>query len=101
MSNVEKELQHRVDSFVNELSALIRRQALEAVEEMLKKGEHAGHVTHVARKPGRPAKAAEAHRPAKAAAAVKPLISTKRRAGEKRTPQALAQITEQVYGYIR
>ena len=27
MSDIEKELQHRVDAFVNELSALIRRQA--------------------------------------------------------------------------
>jgi len=101
MSDIEKELQHRVDTFVSELSSLIRRQALEAVENVLKKGEHGGHAAPVRRGPGRPPKSAAAvGRPAKAPA-VKPLAASKRRAGEKRTPQALAQITEQVYNYIR
>jgi hypothetical protein len=108
MSDIENDLRSRVDVFVNELNALIRRQALEAVEEVLKKGEsHAGHAGPVARrKPGRPPKAAAsvgvAHkaprgrgRPPKATAA------PKRKAGEKRTPQLLAQITEQVFNYIK
>jgi len=32
---------------------------------------------------------------------VKPIVSPKRKAGEKRTPQALAQIVEQTYNYIK
>lgn len=103
MSDVENELRSRVESFVTELSALIRRQALEAVEEVLKKG--GGEGIAVARKVGRPAKAAEEPK-AKAgkapkAAAAKPLAASKRKAGEKRTPAQLAQITEQVWGYIK
>src|SRR5262245_12950089 len=103
MSDVENELRSRVDSFVTELSALIRRQALEAVEEVLKKG---GDGAAVVRKVGRPAKVAEEPKAAKAkgapkAAAVKPLAASKRKAGEKRTPAQLAQITEQVWGYIK
>jgi hypothetical protein len=39
--------------------------------------------------------------PAAAPAAVKPIVSPKRKAGEKRTPQALAQIVEQTYNYIK
>jgi len=103
MSDVENELRSHVDAFVNELSDLIRRQALQAVEEVLKKG---GATEHAApRKPGRPPKAAAGveaaaprgrGRPPKAAAA-----ATKRRAGEKRTPQELVQITDQVFNYIK
>jgi hypothetical protein len=100
MSDVENELRSRVDSFVTELSALIRRQALEAVEEVLKKGGGEGVV---ARRVGRPPKAAEEPKAAKAKGAPKaagrPAI--KRKTGEKRTPQELAQITEQVWNYIK
>ncbi|MFT3773596.1 MAG: DNA-binding protein [Minicystis sp.] len=105
MSDVENELRSRVDSFVNELSALIRRQALEAVEEVLKKGGEGAAPT---RKVGRPAKAAVEEpkaRGAKAttakAAPAKPSAAAKRKAGEKRTPQQLAAITEQVFNYIK
>jgi len=105
MSDVENELRSRVDSFVTELSALIRRQALEAVEEVLKKGETAAPP---ARKVGRPAKVEEPKvakaKPAAAAApkaAAKPSAAAKRKAGEKRTPAQLAQITDQVYNYIK
>jgi DNA-binding NtrC family response regulator len=100
MSDVENELRSRVDSFVNELSALIRRQALMAVEEVLKKGEGGA----VARKPGRPAKAEEPKGKAPKAApkaVAKAAPSAKRKPGEKRSPAALAQITEQVYNYIK
>jgi hypothetical protein len=108
MSDIEHDLRSRVDAFVNELSALIRRQALESVEEVLKKGETGSHAP-AARRPGRPPKAAhvEAAVEHKAAPrprgrpAAKPAAAAKRRAGEKRTPQQLAQITEQVFGYIK
>src|SRR5580704_16377332 len=105
MSDVENELRSRVEGFVNELSALIRRQALQAVEEVLKKGE--GAVPAPAhRGPGRPRKipveavgvaGAVRAKPGRPRAAAAP----KRRAGEKRTPQQLAQITEQVFNYIK
>ncbi len=118
MSDNDNDLRTRVDAFVNELSALIRRQALEAVEEVLKKGAEpvaapAAPVAPLApRKRGRPTKAAVAARakaqarpaptPAPAPApAQRPVAAPKRKAGEKRTPQQLAQITEQTYNYIK
>ena len=101
MSDVEKELRSCVDSFVDELTAIIRRQALEAVEAVIRGDE----VAAPARRPGRPAKVVAAPapaapvvrgrgRPAKAAAAA-------RRPGEKRTPAQLIQLTDQVHEYIR
>jgi hypothetical protein len=116
MSDHDNDLRSRVDAFVNELSALIRRQALEAVEEVLKKGEGEPAVVApaapAAPKRGRPTKAAVAARakaqakptpaPAPApAVSAKAVASPKRKAGEKRTPQQLAQITEQTYNYIK
>lgn len=109
MSDVENELRSRVNSFVTELSDIIRRQALAAVEEVLAKG--GAPAAAPAKKVGRPAKVEEP----KARAAVKPAAkpaaapkaaaaaaaAAKRKAGEKRTPQQLAQITEQAYNYIK
>jgi hypothetical protein len=103
MSDVENDLRSRVDGFVNELSALIRRQALQAVAEVLEKGERVEHAP--LRKPGRPPKVADgvdAHKAARTKGrATKPVPAPKRKAGEKRTPQQLAQMTEQVYNYIK
>jgi hypothetical protein len=105
MSDHEIELRTRVDAFVNELSALIRRQALEAVEEVLQKGAaHAAPSVPTAPKRGRPTKAAVAARAkagGKPAPAPKPIPASKRKAGEKRTPQELAHIVEQTYNYIK
>ena len=111
MSDIETELQARVNDFVSELSALIRRQALEAVSELLKKGDGGPQP---AKKPGRPVKVEEPKKAAKAAKpaaapAAKPAAAAaaaaaaagKRKAGEKRTPQQLAQITDQVANYIK
>src|SRR5689334_2035508 len=105
MSDVENDLRSRVESFVTELSDIIRRQALAAVEEVLKKGEGSAAP---AKKAGRPAKAEEPKARAKPAAKAAPTptskasaAAAKRKAGEKRTPQQLAQITEQVYNYIK
>jgi hypothetical protein len=100
MSDIENELQVRVHGFVDELSSLIRRQALQAVEEVLEKGESGGMPAP--RRRGRPP-AAEAAPRARAtrASAARPAVGAKRKPGEKRTPQQLAQITEQVYNYIK
>lgn len=104
MSDVENEIRTRVEAFASELSHLVRQAALEAVAEALKKGE----VAPPARKAGRPAKPAapvETHEEKKTsrprgrpAAAPK---GAKRRAGEKRSPQVLAQVTEQVFNHIK
>jgi DNA-binding NtrC family response regulator len=104
MSDSETEIKTRVDAFVNELSDLVRQAALEAVAAALKKGE----VPTPVRKAGRPAKAAApveiqeekkvSTRTRSRAAAPK---GAKRRAGEKRSPQILAQVTEQVFNHIK
>lgn len=111
MNNAETNIKNRVDSFVNDLSELIRASALEAVAEALKKG---GEVTAApaTRRPGRPAKAAEAPvaskpagkpgRPAKSSSSSSSSsAAAKRRAGEKRSPVLLAQVTEQVGNHIK
>ena len=104
MSDVEHEIKNRVEAFVNELSDLVRQAALEAVAVALKKGD----VTPPARKVGRPTKAAapvEAQEEKKSGSRTRgrPVAAkgAKRRAGEKRSPQILAQVTEQVFNHIK
>jgi hypothetical protein len=92
MSDVENELRSRIDTFVEELSALIRRQALEAVEEVLNKGDGLGTGR-------RPVKLGSVGR--LSGQAPKLFSAGKRRPGEKRSPEHLIQITDQVYGYIK
>ena len=115
MNNAENNIKNRVDAFVNDLSDLIRQSALEAVGEALKKGGGMGMApaAPVARRPGRPAKVVEAPvaakpaakvgRPAKAAggSAASAAAAAKRRAGEKRSPVLLAQVTDQVGNHIK
>jgi hypothetical protein len=110
MSNAENNIKNRVDAFVNDLSDLIRQSALEAVAEALKKGGEVSSAP-VARRPGRPAKVVEAPvaakpagkpgRPAKASSAASSAAAAKRRAGEKRSPVLLAQVTDQVGNHIK
>ncbi|MEP7126402.1 MAG: DNA-binding protein [Byssovorax sp.] len=114
MSNAENHIKARVEAFVNDLSDLIRQSALEAVGEALKKGGGSAHpAAPAARRPGRPAKVVEAPvaakpaakvgRPAKAAgsSAASAAAAAKRRAGEKRSPVLLAQVTDQVGNHIK
>jgi len=111
MSNAENNIKNRVDAFVNDLSDLIRQSALEAVAEALKKGGEVSSAP-VARRPGRPAKVVEAPvaakpagkpgRPAKSSSsASSAAAAAKRRAGEKRSPVLLAQVTDQVGNHIK
>jgi hypothetical protein len=110
MSNAENNIKNRVDAFVNDLSDLIRQSALEAVAEALKKGGEVSSAP-VARRPGRPAKVVEAPvaakpagkpgRPAKSSSAASQAAAAKRRAGEKRSPVLLAQVTDQVGNHIK
>jgi len=114
MSNAETNIKAKVDAFVNDLSDLIRQSALEAVADALRKGGEVVAPAPVARRPGRPAKVVEAPaapakpagkpgRPAKAAtaSAASAAAAAKRRAGEKRSPVLLAQVTEQVGNHIK
>jgi hypothetical protein len=113
MSNAENHIKARVDAFVNDLSDLIRQSALEAVGDALRKGGAAAPAAPAARRPGRPAKVVEAPvaakpaakvgRPAKAAgsSAASAAAAAKRRAGEKRSPVLLAQVTDQVGNHIK
>ena len=112
MSNAENHIKARVDAFVNDLSDLIRQSALEAVGDALRKGGAPAPAAPVARRPGRPAKVVEAPvaakpaakvgRPAKAAGtSASAAAAAKRRAGEKRSPVLLAQVTDQVGNHIK
>lgn len=112
MSNAENNIKARVDAFVNDLSDLIRQSALEAVGDALRKGGASAPAAPVARRPGRPAKVVEAPvaakpaakvgRPAKASGtSASAAAAAKRRAGEKRSPVLLAQVTDQVGNHIK
>jgi hypothetical protein len=103
MSDAENQIRNRVDAFVNELSDLVREAALQAVADALKKGEPSAAP---ARKAGRPAKAAapvepEEKKTTRARGRPAAAKGAKRRAGEKRSPALLAQVTEQVFNHIK
>lgn len=106
MDNVETQIRSRVDSFVSELSALVKKQALEAVANALKGGGEAAAPSvakAAATKKRAPvaAPAPVAKAPAKAAkAAPAPSAAAKRKAGQKRSPDEIAKTTERLLGYI-
>jgi hypothetical protein len=91
MSDVENDLRVRVDAFVGELAALIRRQALLAVEEVLHKGD--GEA-----RPGRRGSAGAGRG---RAPGIRAVSMPKRRAGEKRSQDELARITGELYAYVK
>ncbi|MGK4001839.1 DNA-binding protein [Sorangium sp. So ce1036] len=103
MSNVETEIRSHVDTFVSQLSALVRKAALEAVADALREGQPVAAGVAAPRKAGGRAKAAPpppaevkkaAGRPARAA---KPA----RKKGEKRSKEELAAMTQRVLEHIR
>jgi DNA-binding NtrC family response regulator len=96
MSNVEQEIRSQVDAFVSQLSALVRRAALEAVANALREGQPAA-----ARKPGRAAKSAPQLQEVKKAG--RPARPTKpaRKKGEKRSKEELLAVTQRVLEHIR
>jgi hypothetical protein len=87
MSTADSQIRSLVDSFVASLTSLIRQAALDAVSGALK-----GSGAHAAA----PAKSKAAAAPAKAPAAK----AGKRRSGEKRTPEMIAQTTERLLAAI-
>ena len=102
MDNVDTQIKSRVDAFVAELSALVKKAALEAVASTLKGEAPAPSVAKApAAKKRAPAPAAPAKAPAKAAkAAPAPAAAAKRKAGQKRSPDEIAKTTEKLLGYI-
>src|SRR5262245_59407708 len=96
MSNVDHEIRSQVDAFVSQLSALVRKAALEAVANALREGQPAA-----ARKPGRAARSApqvqEVKKGGRAARALKPA----RKKGEKRSKEELLTVTQRVLEHIR
>lgn len=100
MSNVETEIRSHVDTFVAQLSALVRKAALEAVADALREGQPSGTAA-APRKAGRakaaPAPAAEAKKAGRPARAAKPA----RKKGEKRSKEELAAMTQRVLEHIR
>jgi hypothetical protein len=98
MSDIHAELRARVDTFTDELAALVRRAALEAVREALnaprdgaapsrKRRAGSGAATHRAASPAAP----RAARGAKASAA---------KTGQKRDPKLLAKLVERLAAQI-
>jgi hypothetical protein len=84
MSDIENELRSCVGAFVDDVSGLIRQQALWAVQEVLNQNG----VSLANHKPLAPRLGPS-------------LASTKRARGEKRTPEELAQLTDQLYACIK
>src|SRR5271157_4476446 len=83
MSDIENDLRQRIEAFVDELSALIRQEALEAVRDVLD-NEGGRAPDHALRAPRQQSLHA----------------SPLRRRGEKRSPDELAKLTEQLREHI-
>jgi hypothetical protein len=100
MDNVESQIKSRVDAFVAELSAMVKKAALEAVANALKAGE--GGAPGVAKAAGKKrGPAAGAGKAAKAPKAAPPApAAAKRKAGQKRSPEEIAKTTEKLLQYI-
>lgn len=105
MADITTEIRSEVDSFVNKLSGLVRRAALEAVTQALGEGR-----APAARKPAVKAPAPQRAAPAKAApkAAAKRLLAKRaklaakaRPVGAKRPPEEIDRLTARVEKYIR
>jgi len=98
MSNVETEIRTHVDAFVSQLSALVRKAALEAVADALREGQPGA-----ARKPGRAKGAPQQPPQQEVRKAGRPVRAAKpaRKKGEKRSKEELAAMTQRVLEHIR
>jgi hypothetical protein len=83
-SSLDQQVRTRIDSFVQELSALVRQAAIESVRTAL------GAGPAPARGPGRPRGTSNSA----------PTASVKRKGG-KRTPEDVAKAAELVLGYVK
>lgn len=100
MSDVEYDLRSRVEGFVNALRAIVTRETLAAVDSMLQGGAAGprGRMVKKAPSPARPAPR-QAMMP-RAAHPIAPREAA-RQPGEKRAPEELKRITEQLGAYIK
>ncbi|HEY4120964.1 MAG TPA: DNA-binding protein [Byssovorax sp.] len=106
MSDIDRQIQSRVEGFVAELSTLVRKAALAAVESALTGGgastsrapaaARAAHAPTPALAKGRPGR-----RPAGKAAAPKAAVRHARKPGEKRSKDELDKLTEKLAEHIR
>ncbi len=101
--SIENELKVHVDEFVSRLSALVREQALQAVTQALHgtaapAPRKAAKSAPVAAAPAAPARRGPGRPPKSATAAAS---SAKRKPGEKRKPEELVKLTEQLHEYIK
>ena len=85
------EIRARVEAFTADLTALIHKAALDAVNEVL--GGTGASAPSRRNKPGRPS--------GSSAKAAKTSRAQGRRPGEKRDPTVLAAVVEKLYGYIK
>ncbi len=102
MDNVETQIKSLVDSFTAELSALVRKGALEAVSSALKSGSSAPSAPKAPAASGKKRGPAPAAAKAPKAAKVAPPASaaSKRKAGQKRSPDEIAKTTEKLLQYV-
>jgi hypothetical protein len=85
MTDIESELRARIEAFVQELSAIVRQEALGAVRDVLTRGG----VSLPENKASGAPRLGASH------------PSARGRHGEKRSPEALLQLTDQLLGYIK
>lgn len=99
VSNLTREIEARVEEFVGELSALVRKAAIASVAEALGTGSAAPAPR---RGPGRPRKtvAAPSSSAAPASNGSAPLRLPRLRKGQKRDPKDLQRIVEAVGAHV-
>ncbi len=95
MSNINQQIEQKIQAFVTELSGLVRAAALDSVHAALG-GKSGGDAPSVKRGPGRPRKdPSQNAKPAKA-----PKSKAKGTRG-RRTPEQIEAIVASVLGYIK
>jgi hypothetical protein len=103
MSDVNDEVRIRVAAFTSELAELIRRAAIEAVQEALGNGAGGLRLPPPARRGTTGAKGAATPRGEAQWGETAPSrrLGRKRAPGEKRPPEELAKLTETLASYIK
>ncbi len=91
-SSVSDQVRARVESFVAELSDLIRRSAMETVQQALAGGDESPRRGRRGAAPGR-----------RVAASIAPVSKAARgrSKGAKRSPEELEELTTQLLGYVK
>lgn len=98
MSDINQQIEQRIQAFVTELSGLVRAAAMDAVHAALGGGARTAAPVAAHRGPGRPRKDAP-----QSAVSAKPAKTRKTKAGSRvrRTPEQIEAIVASVLGYIK